>query len=446
MAKEKKKINIDIKQKKQLLKVLNINSIEDIDKEILKRLKNNLVKLTDSRQKSKTIYKIWDIVMCVILASFSDCYTWDDIVDFVKLKYDFIRQFLKMTGGIPSAITYERVFAIIKHDELEKILTTFLLDITMINNFERDIIPFDGRVDRGSARDITYFNDNEIVPLNCLNAYSTKYSICIGSEKINEKSNEIPALPLLVKRLNISGAIATWDALNTQTQTIEAVVDAGADYVAALKGNQGTLYEDVKKYFDEKKQEMIIAGNSNSQYKKIEEKSHSNYIKYEYFQTTDVDWYHDKDSWKKLRSIGLVKKTIESTIEVTTEKKEGKKKIKEKVKQQKVTTEIRYYISSLNLDIELFAKAIREHWKVENKLHWHLDFTFKEDNNTTVNKNALFNLQLVNKFVLGILEQVKAFYNNISLRRIRHNITLDYENEFINIICYLILSRYKRPA
>lgn len=234
MAKVKKKINIDLKQRKQLLKMLGINSIDDIDIEILKRLKNKLVMLTDSRQKNKTHYKIWDIVMCVVLASFSECYTWDDIVDFVEKKYNFIRQFLKMTGGIPTAITYERVFSIIDSKELEQILTTFLLDITRIKDFENDIIPFDGRVDCGSSRKITDFNDEEIITLNCLNTYSTKYSICIGSEKITDKSNEIPAIPLLINRLKIAGAIVTWDALNTQIKNIEAVVNAKADYVVAL--------------------------------------------------------------------------------------------------------------------------------------------------------------------------------------------------------------------
>ena len=442
----KKKINIDVKQKRQLLKLLNINSVEEIDKTVLKKLKEDLKELTDSRQKGKKIYKIWDIVMCVILASFSNCYTWDDVVDFVKSKYSFIRQFLKMTGGIPSPITYERVFSIIDSSELEKILTSFLLNVTRVKSFENDIISFDGRIDKGSSRKLSSIDKENIIPLNCLNAYSTKYSLCIASEKIGEKSNEIPALPLLIERINVTGATLVWDALNSQKDTIEAAVNAGADYVAALKGNQGTFFEDVKKYFDEKRREIIIAGNSKSQYKVVYEKSHSCCIKYEYFQTTDIDWYYDKDGWMGFKSIGLVKKTIETMEVVTIEKKEGKKKIKEKVKQPKIIIEERFYFSSLDLDIDFFAKAKRNEWHIENKLHWHLDVTFREDKNTTANKNALFNLQLVNKFVLGILEKVKQFYNNISLRRIINNISLNYENEFINIICYLLLSQYKTPA
>ena len=112
----------------------------------------------------------------------------------------------------------------------------------------------------------------------------------------------------------------------------------------------------------------------------------------------------------------------------------GKKTI---IKNGQTTVEKRYYISSLNVDIQLFSSAIRNHWSVENKLHWHLDFTFREDKNTTVNKNALINLQLVNKFVLAILNKVKPFYNNKSLRRIRNIFSIAFEQEFINLLCYL---------
>lgn len=149
-----------------------------------------------------------------------------------------------------------------------------------------------------------------------------------------------------------------------------------------IKGNHGNFFEDLKLYFDDKKLETIIAGNTKSDYLKINEKSHSSIITYEYFQTNDVSWYFDKNNWEGLKTFGLVKKTI--------------------IKEKKTIIELRYYISSLNLNIELFSRAIRNHWSVENKLHWHLDFTFREDNNTTANKQALFNFQLVNKFCLVI--------------------------------------------
>ena len=155
----------------------------------------------------------------------------------------------------------------------------------------------------------------------------------------------------------------------------------------------------------------------NTYFKNIE-KSHASIITYEYFQTEDISWYSDLKSWKGIKTFGLVKKTIE---------KYGQK-----------TTEFRYYISSLFIDIETFSNAIRQHWSVENKLHWHLDFTFKQDDNSTMDKNALFNLQILKKLSLAFLNDVKRIYNR-SLRLIRFRLSLSFETEilrFFNILAH----------
>ena len=249
--------------------------------------------------------------------------------------------------------------------------------------------------------------------------YSNKYDICLASEEIDDKTNEIPTIKEILVRTNIHNCIITWDALNTQTENVKAVIDGKGDYVVPIKGNQGNFYNDLIEYFDEKKQEEIIAGNTKSSYLKYNEKSHSSIIVYEYFQTSDVDWYFDKDKWTGLKSIGMVKKTI--------------------TKNNVTTVEYRYYISSLNINITDFSNAIRNHWSVENKLHFHLDFTFREDANTTKNKDALMNLQIINKFTLGVLNKVKPYYNNISLKKIRKTITFNFEKNFITMLCYLAL-------
>lgn len=188
------------------------------------------------------------------------------------------------------------------------------------------------------------------------------------------------------------------------------------DYVGALKGNQGKFHEDVKDYFDEDRR-LIIQSQYEGAYKKEIEKSHSQIITYEYYQTEKIEWYPEYEKWKGLKSIGLVKKTSEN--------KEGKKVIEE-----------RYYISSLLLDIYNFSKAIRNHWNVENKLHWQLDFTFKADENTTVNKQALFNLQIIKKFALNILNLVKEEYKT-SLKKIRFQISLNAPKELEKIFTML---------
>lgn len=410
-------LNITTQQKKFLLKKLGIKNITDIDVTLLKQLKENLKKINDTRQQSKITYKIWDIIICAIVASFADVYDWEDIEVFVKSHYKWFKSFLQMTGGVPSYQTYENVFAIINSKELEKILVEFYKSlITPILN--KDCLNIDGRTDNGSSRKETDYNE-KVKPLNVLNMYSNNYGICLASEQIDEKTNEIPTIPEILKRTNIKDCIITWDALNTQTKNIEAVIAGKGEYVVPIKANQGNFYKDLKDYFNDKELEYVIAGKSNSAYYTHIEKSHSAIIKYEYFQTTEIEWYFDKDSWKSLHSIGMVRKTITKNGEETIEK--------------------RYYISSLFINIKEFSNAIRNHWSVENKLHWHLDFTFREDKNTTKNKNALLNLQIINKFVLGVLNKVKEFYTRLSLNKIRKLLSFDFETNFINLMCYLLL-------
>ena len=420
MAKpSKKRFELSIREVNYIKKQLGITKIEDVDKAAMKRLKEKLKTLTDSRIKKKTKFKIWDIIICTILAVLFNANDWEDVHDFVEEHYKWLREFLLMTGGIPCTKTYERVFAIIDSKELETIFTEFLLTISL-SSTDNDIINLDGRVNRGSSRNETSYND-KVKPLNVLNAYSNKYGICLASEQIDDKTNEITAIPDILKRFNVKGNVITWDALNTQTDNVEAVVSLKGDYVVPIKGNQGNFYNDLILYFDEKKLEMIKAGQTGTAYLDYKEKRGETLIHYEYYQTEDVKWYFDRKKWKKLNSIGLVKKTIETS--------------------QETKVEYRYYISSLFLNIELFSKAIKNHWSVENKLHWHLDFTFKQDDNTTVNKKALMNLELVKKLCLGILNKVKPFYNNISLRRIRKILSYNFEKGLVDIMCYLSLAQ-----
>ena len=415
----KRRFELNIRQINYIKKLLGISKIEDVDKAAMKRLKDNLKKIKDTRIKGKTKFKIWDIIICGILAVLFGAQDWEDIRDFVDNHYEWLREFLLLTGGIPCAKTYERVFSIINSKELENILNDFIMSFNIKTDLKEDIINLDGRVSKGSSRQETEYQD-KIKPLNVLNAYSNKYGICLASEMIEEKSNEIPTIPEILKRFNVKGNIITWDALNTQTENVKEVVKLKGEYVVPIKGNQGNFYNNLIEYFDEKKLETIKAGNTKSAYVDYYEKRGSQRIHYEYYQTEDVNWYFDKKRWEKLNTIGVVRKTIDNGKEIKIEK--------------------RYYISSLYCNINLFSKAIRNHWSVENKLHWHLDFTFKQDKNTTTNKIALMNLEIVNKFCLAILNRVKIFYNNKSLKRIRKIISYNFEKSLVDLMCYLSLS------
>ena len=195
-----------------------------IEVEKLKELKVKTMMLKDERQKGKITYKIWDIVVVVILAVLADCNEWEEIADYAEDEKDFLKTFLKLTGGIPTAKTYERVISMIDSNELNKIFVEFIKDIQFMEDiFFKDILSFDGKVDRGSARNKGYIVE-ETKPLNVLNVYSDKLQMCIDQEIIEEKTSEISAIPQIIERLDLSNVICTWDALNTQKENIKAVV------------------------------------------------------------------------------------------------------------------------------------------------------------------------------------------------------------------------------
>ena len=203
MAKpSKRRFNLKIREINFIKRKLGINTIEDVDKSAMKLLKEKLKKISDNRMKNKTKFKVWDILICSILAVLFGANDWEDIHDFVEDHYKWLREFLLMTGGIPCAKTYERVFAIISSNELENIFNEFLYIFSIKNNAEEtDIINIDGRVSRGSSRKETTYSQ-EIKPLNVLSAYSNKYGICLASERIADKTNEITKIPVILNRFN----------------------------------------------------------------------------------------------------------------------------------------------------------------------------------------------------------------------------------------------------
>lgn len=417
-------------------KLLNITNFQDIDITLLKNLKERLKEIKDIRNKNMISFKLWDVIICVIIASFADNDTWEEIQEFVEENYKWFKSFLQMTGGVPKADSYERIMGLVDHEVLNSILLDFFDAITLNTSNEDDILNLDGRLNNGSKRKKTVTNE-VIKPLNCLNVYSLAKNYCTNTIPIDNKTNEIPTIRDYLKGKNLKGKILTVDALNTQKENVKAAIDAQADYVFPIKGNQEDLKNNLQEYFNQDKCDEIIAGNSKSEYEIYYEKSHGQIIKYEYFQTSDIEWYDRTHTWEGLQSIGLVRKTITMIAQVNNERKNARKK---KIEKEITTIEERYYISSLNVDIKKFSKIIRSHWSIENKIHWHLDYTFNQDRNKTTNKNALLNLEIIHKFVLAVLEKVKPKYKR-SLVRIRKHLGRNIEEYFAELACFLIVSR-----
>jgi predicted transposase YbfD/YdcC len=336
---------------------------------------NLMKKIEDTRQKKKVKYPINEVVGMVLFASLGNANEWTEIEVFCNSHEEFLRKYFDLENGIPSHDTFQRVMGIIDPKAIQELQLEWNKYLTT-NDGEglKKILNIDGKTMRGSR------TENK-KPLHVVSAYCDEDGFCLGQNVVKEKENEIIAIPELLDTLQIKGYVVTIDAMGTQVKIAEKIVKKKADYVLAVKGNQENLYNDLIDYFNENdfKKDIKIVGN----YKKTIEKSHSQIEIREYYQTDDIKWLDNEGRWKGLKSIGIIEKTIK--------------------KRDKETKEIRYYISSLSPDIELFSKSVREHWRIEI-MHWHLDVTFKEDSNKTVEETANKNMNIIRKWALSILK------------------------------------------
>jgi predicted transposase YbfD/YdcC len=273
----------------------------------------------------------------------------------------------------------------------------------MLNSDEgervRKLLAIDGKTQCG--------NGNKNQKANHIVSAVDENGFCLGEKRVNEKSNEITAIPDLLDDLNVKGHIITTDAMGTQTAIVKKIRKKHADYVLALKGNQGCLHEDVKLYFDDP--DLL----SNCAYTKTVEKARGGVEKREYWQTDSIAWLSQKKDWVGLKSIAMTRNTI----------------IKDGVE----TSESRYFISSLPVDVKEIARAIRGHWMVES-YHWHLDVTFREDDNHTLEKQAAFNLNILRKLALNILKTFETGKKPLSLRMKRFAIGTNPEKHLVSIL------------
>lgn len=260
----------------------------------------------------------------------------------------------------------------------------------------KKIICIDGKTMRGNSQ-------NKERASHLVSAWSKEDGFCLGQKAVEEKSNEITAIPELLEKIQVKGQIVTIDAMGTQREIVKKIRSKRADYVLAVKGNQGTLFEELQEYFaDEELRKKVKEGDG---YKRTKEKAHGQIETREYYQTEDINWLSQRKEWRGIKSIGMEKKTLE---------KEGK-----------MQRETRYYISSLPREIETMSRAVRGHWSIESK-HWHLDVTFKEDANTTIDKTAAQNQNIIRKWCLSILKMAELSTRNkrLSMKKKRFVISL----------------------
>lgn len=362
--------------------------------EIIKRLQA----IDDIRQEWKVKHKLMDIVAIVLFALLANADEWEMMEDFAYANEAFLRKYLELPNGIPSHDTMRRVMSLIDPKQMQNVRRDWN---ELANGAEGDklkkILNIDGKTMRGSA-------GAKKKALHVVTVYSHEDGVSFGQAAVAEKENEIVAIPELLSEISIKDTVVTIDAMGCQTEIAKKIVDKRADYVLALKGNQANLHKDVADYFADAEFREKIKQEGN--YHKTVEKAHGQLETREYYQTSDVAWISGKERWKSLKSIGMAETTCE---------KDGV-----------VTKERRYFISSLAVMILLFAKAVRGHWAIES-MHWHLDVTFKEDGNKTLDAVAAQNLNILRKLALRVLKLIDIG-KKCSLKRKRYIICSNASN------------------
>jgi len=344
--------------------------------------------LTDPRKDNKR-HLLIDIITIVICASICSAESWEDIAIFGQAKEAWLRTFLKLPHGIPSKDTFRRVFAALDAEEFNG---QFFDWVKLINpNIKDEVINIDGKTLRRS-------HDSQLgkSAIHMVSAWANKAGLTLGQVKTDEKSNEITAIPQLLEMLHIKGCIVTIDAMGTQKIIAKKIIEKEADYVLALKGNQGTFHKDIKLFFSETSDTEL--SQPPFHYYKTIEKDHGRVEQREYWVTDDIDWLSMKNDWDNLQSICMMK---------------SRRTIKDNT-----SSETWFFISSLPANGKIIGDTIRSHWGIENSLHWTLDMAFHEDECRKRKDNSAENFAILRHITLNLLKQEKSCKRSIVGKRL----------------------------
>lgn len=365
----------------------------------------------DERCPGMISYPLPEIILAAFLAVLGGADDWCEIAAFCQSNQKWLSKFMRsFKHRTPSHDTFRRVFGLTDTDQLQAFTVAILVEnISRIRKTlglkeEYRHLAVDGKEEKGTGRSWLSKEGGRVRNLQTLHIHDVTNGVCIYSKGIDQKTNEIPVAQDALSAMDLKKVIVSGDALHTQTKTIEIITDRKGDYLFGLKGNQSGLLEEVSACFSEEEKEKIRKKGKN--YFQTIEKSHSQIETRTYYL---MKAYPDADrdrKWKKLNSFICFEKQIEKADGTSTK-------------------ETRFYISSLK-DIELCADVIRRHWGVE-AFHWMLDYTFHEDDNTTMDRKAFDGLGQLKKMALSLCTLVKPLMNNASMKVIRKSFGWNYQ-------------------
>jgi len=373
--------------------------------------------IEDSRMKGKCKYSTMTIVGIVFLALLHELDSWTEIEMFAKHRKDIVSKYVDISSGIPSHDTLKRVFSLINSETLESALVDFLqrsIEVTAkildVSDEEMKMIAMDGKELKGTGR--KYNTDEKIRNGQIMHFYDVSTGVCIKSQLIEEKTNEIPTAQRILASLNIKNMVITSDAMNCQKDTVKIIVESKGHYVLGLKRNHSDFFNEIKDIFSNEPKK------TKKNYYKMETEKNHNQVEIREFYKISANQFVYADDWKNIKNVIMYKKTM----------------INNHSDQEKI--EKRYYISDLD-DVHLIGEAIRRHWAIENELHWHLDVNLHEDSNKTMDKKAACNLSIIKKSILTILKLMQPLYGKSSIRLIRKTFTVDYDRNLMMLFAFL---------
>lgn len=354
--------------------------------------------MPDQRMVGKVIHKLHDILVITVCAVISNLEHWTQIEDFAKANEKWFRSFLDLSNGIPSHDTFGKVFSVIDPNEFEVRIQNWI-HCLVGSNTEKKHIAIDGKTLRKS-----FDTASSKSAIHMLNAYVYENHAVFGQLKVDSKTNEITAIPKLMDMLQLKDATITIDAMGCQKNIAQKIIEKQGHYVLALKGNQGAFKNDVQAYMDD-----LIANGSQQSYDYYEtsEKSHGRIENRKCWTCWDIDWLKQKHQWAGLSCLAAVEsiRTING----------------------KSSTERRYFISSHSgRQAKKIATFVRNHWRVENELHWTLDVSFNEDQCRVRIKNAAENLARIRRISLLLLKNEKTCKLGIKSKRAKAGYDRNY--------------------
>ncbi len=331
--------------------------------------------MQDPRVDRTKRHKLVDILFIAVAAVTAGADTFVEIEEYGKIKYEWLKGFLELPNGIASHDTFGRVFSLIDPGQFKECFLTWIR--TIAKAICGEVIALDGKTARRS-----FDRTNGKSAIHVVSAWASENRIVLGQVKVDEKSNEITAIPELLSVLDIQNCIITIDAMGCQRAIAQRIQAKGADYVLALKGNQGTLQEDVKLFFEDAEKHDFK--DTDYDYYRTFDKDHGRIETREYWTVSDLNWLEQRQQWAGLSTIGMVRS--------------------QRIVDGEKTVETRHFISSLGCNAEQFSHAVRQHWGIENSLHWVLDIAFREDESRIRKGHAAENFGMLRHIALNLLK------------------------------------------